>query len=147
MELDRPTRYVFDEGHHVFDAADSAFSVSFSGSEAADLRRWIRGHEGRQKSRARGIKKRLEDILSGDPDAKVADVDTALDAARILPAQAGGNGLSEAGSRWSCRTIFIQGAQRNYARVSSPDSLYNLEAGLYPLNEELNLMALGLADA
>ncbi len=27
-----PTRYVFDEGHHVFDAADSAFSASLSGA-------------------------------------------------------------------------------------------------------------------
>ena len=30
----RPTRYVFDEGHHVFDAADSAFSVYMSAQEA-----------------------------------------------------------------------------------------------------------------
>ncbi len=30
-----PQRYVFDEGHHVFDAADSAFSLELSGREAA----------------------------------------------------------------------------------------------------------------
>ena len=28
-----PTRYVFDEGHHVFDAADSAFSAALSGGK------------------------------------------------------------------------------------------------------------------
>lgn len=28
-----PTRYVFDEGHHLFDAADSAFSAQLSGRE------------------------------------------------------------------------------------------------------------------
>ena len=30
----RPTRYVFDEGHHVFDA-DSAFAAYLSGQETA----------------------------------------------------------------------------------------------------------------
>ena len=34
-----PTRYVFDEGHHIFDAADSAFAVELSGSAMAELRR------------------------------------------------------------------------------------------------------------
>ena len=40
-------RIVFDEGHHLFDAADSAFSTALSGAEAAEMRRWIRGPEGR----------------------------------------------------------------------------------------------------
>ena len=140
-----PTRYIFDEGHHVFDAADSAFSVSFSGTEAADLRRWIRGHEGRQKSRARGIKKRLEDILSGD-DAAMADVDTALDASRVLPAAGWRQRLSEAGPDGPVEQFLFRIRQEIYARVSSPDSLYNLEVGLYPFDEEFSLMALGLAN-
>ena len=38
-------RYVFDEGHHLFDAADSAFSLYLSAQEAAELRSWIRGAE------------------------------------------------------------------------------------------------------
>lgn len=146
VDAKSPTRYVFDEGHHVFDAADSAFSVSFSGTEAADLRRWIRGQEGRQKSRARGIKKRLEDILAGD-DAAMVDVDTALDAARVLPAAGWRQRLSEAGPDGPVEQFLYRVRQDIYARVSSPDSLYNLEAGLYPLDEELSLMALGLADA
>ena len=41
-----PTRLVFDEGHHVFDAADGAFSAYLSGRETAELRRWLRGGEG-----------------------------------------------------------------------------------------------------
>ena len=49
----RPTRYVFDEGHHVFDAADSAFAAYLSGRKqpnrvlAARCRR-------RRRGRARG---------------------------------------------------------------------------------------------
>ncbi len=142
----QPTRYVFDEGHHVFHAADSAFSVSFSGMEAADLRSWIRGHEGRQKSRARGIKRRLEDLLSGD-DAAMADVDASLEAARILPAAGWRQRLSEVAPDGPVERFLFRVRQEIYARVSSPDSLYNLEAGLYPIDDELSLMALGLADA
>ena len=50
----RPTRYVFDEGHHLFDAADSAFSVYLSAQESAELRTWIRGAEDGRWGRARG---------------------------------------------------------------------------------------------
>ncbi|HEX2561117.1 MAG TPA: ATP-dependent DNA helicase, partial [Phenylobacterium sp.] len=47
-------RIVFDEGHHLFDAADSAFAAALSGAEAAEMRRWIRGPEGRGR-RGRGL--------------------------------------------------------------------------------------------
>ena len=43
-----PTRYVFDEGHHVFDAADSAFSANLSALETVELRRWLLGTESRR---------------------------------------------------------------------------------------------------
>jgi ATP-dependent DNA helicase DinG len=79
-----PTRYVFDEGHHIFDAADSAFSVELSGTAMADLRRWLLGAEG-ARSRARGLAKRLEEILVGD-DKMVPKLDAILAAARALPA-------------------------------------------------------------
>lgn len=61
-----PTRYVFDEGHHIPDAADSAFSLTFSGLETAELRRWILGAEG-SRSRARGLRRRMEDVLERLP--------------------------------------------------------------------------------
>src|SRR5690606_24377117 len=35
------SRFVFDEGHHIFDAADGAFSTHLSALETAELRRWI----------------------------------------------------------------------------------------------------------
>ena len=40
-----PTRYIFDEGHHVFDAADSTFSVALTALETIELRLWIRGQK------------------------------------------------------------------------------------------------------
>jgi ATP-dependent DNA helicase DinG len=79
-----PTRYVFDEGHHVFDAADSAFSAELSGMETAELRRWLLGAEG-GRSRARGIKRRIEELVAARPTLETP-LEAALQAARALPA-------------------------------------------------------------
>nr|WP_321983795.1 ATP-dependent DNA helicase [uncultured Lichenicoccus sp.] len=79
-----PTRYVFDEGHQLPDAADSAFSAVLSGIEAAELRRWLLGAEG-GRSRARGLRRRLDDLVAGLP-ALETPMDAALLAARALPA-------------------------------------------------------------
>jgi ATP-dependent DNA helicase DinG len=81
---DLPKRLVFDEGHHVFEAADSAFSVHLSGLEGADLRRWLRGKESGGSTRARGLKSRLEELIADDGDAQKLQ-DEILEAARLLP--------------------------------------------------------------
>src|SRR6202012_5311741 len=78
-------RIVFDEGHHLFDAADSAFSAALSGQEAAELRRWIRGPESRGRGRrGRGLEQRLMDLVGGREDAK-ATLLNAIRAAAALP--------------------------------------------------------------
>jgi len=78
-------RIVFDEGHHLFDAADSAFSAQLSGAEAAELRRWIRGPEGRGR-RGRGLEARLMEVLGDHEDAKAALIE-ATKAAAALPGE------------------------------------------------------------
>jgi ATP-dependent DNA helicase DinG len=85
-----PTRYVFDEGHHLFEAADSAFASEISGAEGAELRRWLLGAEG-GTSRARGLKRRLDELVVGNAKLE-APLDAVLQAARALP-----------GSGWSMR--------------------------------------------
>ena len=90
-----PTRYVFDEGHHVFDAADGAFSAELSGLETAELRRWLLGAEG-GRSRARGLKRRLDELVAERP-ALEAPLDAALQAARALPAPGWSARLGEDG--------------------------------------------------
>ena len=77
-------RLVFDEGHHLFDAADSAFSACLSGQEAAELRRWVRGPEGRR--RGRGLEARLADVLADRPAAREA-LEAAVRAAHALPGE------------------------------------------------------------
>jgi ATP-dependent DNA helicase DinG len=78
-------RIVFDEGHHLFDAADSAFAAALSGAEAAELRRWIRGPEGRGR-RGRGLEARLSDLI-GNRDAAMEALDQAVRAAAALPGE------------------------------------------------------------
>ncbi|HEY2749872.1 ATP-dependent DNA helicase [Phenylobacterium sp.] len=78
-------RIVFDEGHHLFDAADSAFSAALSGAEAAELRRWIRGPEGRGR-RGRGLEARLMEVLGDREEAQAALVE-ATRAASALPGE------------------------------------------------------------
>ncbi len=90
-----PTRYVFDEGHHLFDAADGAFSAELSGTETAELRRWLLGAEG-GRSRARGIRKRLEELIADRPNLETP-LDAALQATRALPAAAWATRLADAG--------------------------------------------------
>jgi ATP-dependent DNA helicase DinG len=77
-------RIVFDEGHHLFDAADSAFSSCLSGQETAELRRWIRGPESRR--RGRGLEQRLADLLAEREEAREALV-AVLRAAAQLPSE------------------------------------------------------------
>ncbi len=78
-------RIVFDEGHHLFDAADSAFAAALSGAEAAELRRWIRGPEGRGR-RGRGLETRLLEVL-GERDGPRQALAEAVRAATALPGE------------------------------------------------------------
>src|SRR6185369_16249396 len=80
---ERRLRYVFDEGHHLFDAADSGFSAALSGREMAELRRWIRGPEGRARTRMRGLEERLKDLIADDESAQRA-LEEAVQAAGTL---------------------------------------------------------------
>lgn len=80
----RPTRIVFDEGHHVFEAADSTFSSALAGSETIELRRWVIGPEGKSRGRRRGLAARLADVASYDEEGGRA-ITQARDAAEALP--------------------------------------------------------------
>ncbi len=81
----RPTRIIFDEGHHVFEAADSTFAAALTGQEAIELRRWIIGPERGSKGRRRGLSARLADVASYDEAGSEAII-AARDAAGALPA-------------------------------------------------------------
>ena len=85
-EQNRPSRIIFDEGHHLFDAADSMFAAALTGQETIELRRWVIGPEGKARGRRRGLSARLADVASYDEDGGLA-IDMARVAAEALPAE------------------------------------------------------------
>lgn len=127
-------RYVFDEGHHLFDAADSAFSAELSGAEMAELRRWIRGPEGRQ-SRARGLNERVRELVA-DKDG-VASLEEALSAAGALAGEGWLQRVKGGGPRGPGEAFLALAYDHARARSADADSQYELEADVRPLSQEL----------
>ncbi len=126
-----PSRYIFDEGHHVFDAADAAFAGLLSGQEAADLRRWVLGAEGRSRSRTRGLKLRVGDLVVGNEPAEAA-LEAALIAARGLPGDSWGARLSANNPIGPAETFLALVRHQVLARTNAGDEGYGLEAGTMP---------------
>ena len=122
-----PIRYVFDEGHHVFDAADGAFSAHLSGLEAAELRRWLRGAEGRRRGRSRGLKLRIEDLVEGE-DAEATLAGT-LAAARVLPRDGWHLRCADGVPQGPAESFLAAVRAQVYARSTDANSPYGLEVG------------------
>lgn len=143
-----PTHYVLDEGHHVFDAADSAFAAHLSGQETYDLRRWLLGAEriGRSAGRARGLRRRLEDLVAGDPD--LTDLlNKALQAAAVLPAEAWHQRVADGRATGPAEAFLAGVRQQVYARSGGHDSPYSLEVDARPAEPELLEAATMLKEA
>jgi ATP-dependent DNA helicase DinG len=141
---ERRLRYVFDEGHHLFDAADSGFAALLSGTEMADLRRWIRGPEGRTRSRARGLQERLRDLVADSKDGQAA-LDETIAAAATLAGEGWMSRVHGAGPRGSGEIFLAAAYQHVRARSDDRDTFYSLEADTQPLGEEIAAAAKHLA--
>jgi len=120
----RVGRFVFDEGHHVFDAADSAFSAHLTGWETAELRRWLRGAESRR--RGRGLRERLGDLIDGD-DTAVGLLEEVLRAAAALPAAGWANRLREGDGNGTTEAFLGLVRQQVYARAPGREGPFDLE--------------------
>lgn len=128
-----PSRYVFDEGHHLFEAADSAFDVQLNGQWTADLRRWLLGAEtaAGQKTRARGIRRRLEDLIAGDDGAQ-KHLEDILEAARSLPGPQWRQRLADGKPKGVAENFLHFCRKQVYARNKDINSFYSLETQVNP---------------
>jgi ATP-dependent DNA helicase DinG len=140
-----PTRYVFDEGHHLLTAADGAFAVRLSGREGRELRRWIVGAEGGRGSRARGLRRRIGDLVEGDEAGAKALIDV-LAGARILPGDNCLQRVAEGRGHQSFEKFLVLARQQVLARAVLADNGYGLQAEARPPIEGLMEAALQLAD-
>jgi ATP-dependent DNA helicase DinG len=126
---DAPGRILFDEGHHLFDAADSTFAVAFGGQEAIEMRRWIVGPEGRSRGRRRGLAARLMDVASYDEEGGRA-LDAAVEAARALPSDGWLQRLVEGSPFGAVEALLAEVRGTVYARAKAQEAGYGLETEL-----------------
>jgi ATP-dependent DNA helicase DinG len=129
-------RLVFDEGHHLFDAADSAFSARLSGSETHELRRWILGAEQRRDSRGRGLARRLGDLIDDDSAALDA-MARARHAASALPADGWLKRLGEANPQGAIEVFLSQVRAHVLAHGADQGSTYGAEAEITATSDAL----------
>jgi ATP-dependent DNA helicase DinG len=140
---DLPRRLVFDEGHHVFEAADSAFSARLTGLEGAELRRWLRGKESGGTTRARGLKSRLEELIADDTEAKKL-MEEVLDAATLLPSDNWLGRVTGAAAMTRFESFLMLVRAQVLARAGNPGP-YGLEASTSDPIEGLTDAAQALA--
>lgn len=132
---DSRLRFVFDEGHHVFDAADSAFSGHLSGAEMAELRRWLRGAEGR-RTRARGLHERVRELLGDDVEG-VNALEETLGASGVLAAEGWLARIKSGPPRGAGEAFLAAAYSYVRARSSETDTAYGSEAEAVDLPTEL----------
>ena len=131
-----PKRYIFDEGHHLFDAADSAFAGHLTARESYDLRRWLRGAENSTKTRMRGLKSRAEDLVSGD-EAASSDLQDILEKSRHLTGDGWQRRLKENTPKGICEEFILAVYTQVLARTNGANTPYSLETDVFPLHDDV----------
>lgn len=137
-------RLVFDEGHHLFDASDSAFSGHLTALETAELRRWLRGPEAAGR-RGRGLKERVGDLVSDDETAE-KHLNAVLSAAYALPGP-GWTRRIQAGTPEGAAESFLTLVRQQVLARAEQNSGQTLETDCMPLVEGLSTAAGELAAA
>ncbi|MDM7967457.1 ATP-dependent DNA helicase [Blastomonas fulva] len=144
----RPTRIIFDEGHHLHDAADSMFAVALTGQETVEMRRWVMGPEGKSRGRRRGLAARLSDVASYDELGGRA-IEAARIAAEALPGEGWLARIREGAASGEIEQLLAAIRGTVYARDESggEDAGYGLETELAELDGPLVAAALDAARA
>lgn len=143
---DMPSRYIFDEGHHLFSAADSAFAAHLTAQETRDLRRWILGNEGGKRGRARGLKRRVEDLVACDQEAERA-LEDILHHATCLTADSWTRRLKDGAPKGPTEQFLHLVYKQVHARANGREGPYSLETHVHPLDEDILPKAAALKEA
>ncbi|ABF53128.1 Helicase c2 [Sphingopyxis alaskensis RB2256] len=144
-----PSRLIFDEGHHLWDAADSMFAAALTGQEAVEIRRWVLGPEGKSRGRRRGLAARLADVASYD-EAGDRAIQAAIAAAAELPSDGWLGRLAENEPWGAVERLLVAARAMVYARAvdtRAADSGYGLETELADPDPELVAAAASASDA
>lgn len=136
QDSELPQHYIFDEGHHLFDAADSAYAGHLTALETYDLRRWIRGNEGGKKSRARGLKRRAEECVAGDETMERL-LNDILEEAKDLTGEGWGARFKDKEPMGACEKFLHAVYHQVYSRADGRDGPYSLETDTYPATDDV----------
>ncbi len=141
-----PVRYIFDEGHQIFDAADSVFSAEISGTEGMEMRRWLSGaDETGRTGRSRGLKRRIEDLSIINPDIG-ALLEEIGETARFLPRSGVLQRIKNQTPQGNFEVFLTQVYRQVAARNSNPRSVHSLECEPRPVSDELKSAAVRLCE-
>ena len=133
---EKSTRYIFDEGHHLFDVADSTFCYNLTGRVANELREWLIGVNHTAIPRSRGLKKRLEGLITDNEKDKYILRDI-LTVARQLPSSSWHQRVSEKRPLGITESFLAQVFQHTYFQNPDKSFEYDLEAHTSQLTPEL----------
>ncbi len=137
--------YVFDEGHRLFDAADSAFAIELTGAGAAELRVWILG-AGRGRG---GLEARIGDVTGEFGPARKA-LEAVREKAGFLPAPGLAAGDAKERAAGQGQAFFDLLRERILAQAGPGPADYDLEVELdrpdAQLSEAAQAFAQNLAD-
>lgn len=139
-----PARYVFDEAHQLFNAADGVFAGEINLREGLEMRRCLLGAEDRRHTgRAQGIRRRIEDLTLVVPDIGAVAQDIAESAA-FLPTANALSRLKNRTPQGNFEKFLTQVYRQVNARAEQADALYSLECDPRPAVPELTDTALTL---
>lgn len=121
-------RLIFDEGHHVFESADSTFAAAFTARESCELRRWLTGSGSRRR------RKGLSEIAGYDK--KIADaVEELKEAARFLPSDSWLKNLSEDKPQNGIERLFLAIHHMVKSRADKSEQGYSLEIEIIDVDQ------------
>lgn len=139
-----PNRLVFDEGHHLFEAADSAYSVALSGNETAELKRWLISDHTLKRFRRRGLGQRLMNQV-GDNHPLVEYIHVVAETTGFLPEPGWMERVHKAVPKGEVEEFLMHARTHVLTQSEMPNSPYDIEAPLQPLATELLVAAGNLA--
>lgn len=132
-----PNRFVFDEGHQIFGAADDIFAGEINLREGLEMRRCLLGSEDQRRGgRAQGIRRRIEDLMLVDPDIAALAQDVA-ETASFLPRANALSRLKNRTPQGNFEKFLMQVYRQVTARAEQVDVLYSLECEPRPAVPEL----------
>lgn len=139
-----PNHLVFDEGHHLFEAADASFSAALSGQESAEMKRWLVSDHALKRFRRRGLAQRLINTL-GESHAVTEYAHVLREVANFLPEPGWMERIHKAMCKDETEEFLAAIRMHVLAQSEYPDSPYDLEAHCHPINDDLAAKATALA--